>query len=69
MKLFFELLPTIVCIAVLAIFIFLFNACTASDWNDGECPDCHEEYELVGVTSYSKFYYCDRCGKEVQRMW
>lgn len=68
MKLFFELLPTIVCIAVLAIFIFLFNACTASDWNDGECPDCHERYEFVGVSRYTKHYACDRCGKEVTRM-
>lgn len=62
-----DFLPIIVCIVVLGIFTFLLNACTASDWNDGECPNCHERYELVGVSRYTKYYACDGCGKEVKR--
>lgn len=53
---------------VLFAFSIIFNACTSLDWNGGECPDCHERYELVGVSRYTKHYACDRCGKEVARM-
>jgi hypothetical protein len=51
----------------LVFFMLVCNACTASDWNDGECPKCHERYELVGVSRYKKYYACDSCGKEVAR--
>lgn len=56
-------------IGILFAIAILTNACTASDWNDGECPKCHESYELVGVGRYTKYYSCNECGKEVQRMW
>ena len=60
-----DFLPIIVCIVVVGIVAFLCNA--SSDWNDGECPQCHEKYELVGVSRYTKYYVCDNCGKEVKR--
>ena len=54
-------------IGILFTVTILINACTATDWNDGKCPKCHERYELAGVSRYTKYYVCDSCGKEVER--
>lgn len=57
----------IVLFALLILFMFGFNACTSSKWNDGVCPDCHTRYELRGVSKYMKYYSCPECGNEVER--
>lgn len=47
--------------------IFGFNACTASTWNNGICPNCNVRYELRGVSRGIKYYICSECGQEVSR--
>lgn len=54
-------------IALIILIIFGFNTCTASDWNDGECPKCEIRYEMRGVSRGLKYYACPDCGKEVER--
>lgn len=43
------------------------NACTAKEWNNGTCPDCHTRYELRGVYKGTHYYACPDCGNEVHR--
>lgn len=45
------------------------NSCSASDWNDGICPNCNVRYELRGAAGdlHLKYYVCPECGKEVER--
>ena len=57
----------IICVALVIFIMIGFNTCTASRWNDGECPDCHEDYELRAVYSGMRYYACPDCGKEVSR--
>lgn len=57
----------IICFALVFAIIFGTNACTASEWNDGECPDCEVRYELRGASRGLKYYACPDCGKEVER--
>lgn len=55
-------------LCVLAVLILLgVNACTAHDWNDGICPECHTRYELRGASRGLKYYACPKCGNEVER--
>lgn len=58
----------VIILFTIAILIILgFNACTASEWNDGVCPECHMRYELRGVSRGMKYYSCPECGNEVER--
>ena len=57
----------IVLFALLFLFMLGFNACTASEWNDGVCPDCKVRYELRGASRCLKYYSCPKCGDEVER--
>ncbi len=60
-------LTIIICFALILFIIFTHNACTAQDWNDGECPKCEVRYELRGASRGLKYYSCPKCGKEVER--
>lgn len=62
-----SLIMIVVCIVLLITLVFGSNACTASEWNDGICPDCRVRYELRGVSDYRKYYVCPKCGREVNR--
>jgi hypothetical protein len=57
----------IICIALSLLIMFGFNACTASEWNRGVCPDCRTRYELRGVYKGTHYYACPDCGNEVAR--
>lgn len=64
-------LGSIICL-VISIIILLavmigINSCSSEEWNDGECPACHENYELRGVSKDLKYYSCPECGNEVER--
>lgn len=58
----------LIAIPFIALLIILgSNACTAKEWNDGVCPDCHVRYELRGVYKGTHYYACPDCGNEVDR--
>jgi hypothetical protein len=57
----------IICIALVIFITVGFNTCTASEWNDGECPKCHEDYVLRGGHDGLRYYSCPKCGNEVSR--
>lgn len=57
----------IICIVALFVIMFGTNACSSSDWNNGNCPNCEVRYELRGVSRDLKYYSCPNCGKEVER--
>ena len=61
-------LKTIIVLIIL-IFLIMFghNACTATVWNNGFCPNCETRYELRAASKYSKYYACPDCGFEVKR--
>lgn len=56
-------------IGILVILVMGTNSCSASDWNDGICPNCNVRYELRGAAGdlHLKYYVCPECGKEVKR--
>lgn len=56
-------------IGILVLLVIGTNSCSASDWNDGICPDCGVRYELRGAAGdlHLKYYVCPECGKEVER--
>ena len=54
-------------IALIFIIMFGVNACSSTDWNDGECPKCDIRYEMRGVSRGLKYYVCPECGTEVER--
>ena len=57
-------------IAIIGIIVFIItavNSCSASDWNNGICPDCGVRYELRGLSQGLSAYACPECGKEVRR--
>lgn len=54
-------------ICVMFSLMFMTNACSASKWNGGICPDCEIRYELGGVYRGLKYYFCPECGLEVER--
>ncbi len=54
-------------IALIFIIMFGTNACSSTDWNDGECSDCDVRYEMRGVSRGLKYYVCPECGNEVER--
>ena len=60
-------LSIILALGLVILLTFGTNACSASTWNDGVCPDCETRYELRGVSRGYKYYSCPECGQEVQR--
>lgn len=60
-------LSIIIGIALVFFIMFGVNACSAEDWNQGECPECETKYELRGASRGLKYYACPECGKEVER--
>jgi hypothetical protein len=60
-------LSLIISIILILLLTFCANSCTASDWNDGICPDCDIRYELKAAYKQLKYYACPHCGKEVRR--
>jgi predicted RNA-binding Zn-ribbon protein involved in translation (DUF1610 family) len=56
-------------ISLLGFLMLATNSCSASDWNDGICPNCNVRYELRGAAGdlHLKYYVCPECGKEVER--
>lgn len=57
----------IIILALALLILFTHNACTASEWNNGRCPDCNTRYELRGVHKCIHYYACPKCGNEVSR--
>lgn len=57
----------IICVVLLLSIFFGTNACTAEEWNDGQCPKCHVRYELRAVNDGLRYYACPTCGNEVER--
>ena len=62
-----SLATILICIGLMFLIIFGTNACSASTWNDGICPDCEVRYELRGASKGLKYYACPECGQEVER--
>lgn len=56
-------------VGILVLIVVGTNSCSASDWNDGICPNCNVRYELRGAAGdlHLKYYVCPECGKEVER--
>ena len=63
----YNLLTILACVAICFGIMFLVNACSSSDWNDGVCPNCEVRYELSGASRGLKYYSCPKCGQEVER--
>lgn len=57
----------LICIVLIIVIAIGYNTCTASEWNDGECPKCHQTYVLRGVHDGVRYYSCPKCGNEVSR--
>lgn len=57
----------IICVAMLLVVMFGLNTCTASEWNEGVCSKCHEDYVLRGANDGIRYYSCPKCGNEVER--
>ena len=55
------------CILIVVFLITTVNSCSASDWNNGICPNCEVRYELRGLSQGLSAYACPECGKEVRR--
>lgn len=65
----FSIFMLFVAIGILVLLVVDINSCSASDWNDGICPNCNVRYELRGAAGdlHLKYYVCPECGKEVER--
>lgn len=65
----FSIFAVLFGIGILVLLVIGTNSCSASDWNDGICPDCNVRYELRGAAGdlHLKYYACPECGKEVER--
>lgn len=63
----------VLCILAVIVIVFVFavegisNAITESEWNNGICNTCMEQYELRAVNYGAKYYACPECGNEVKR--
>lgn len=55
------------CVLIVIFLITAVNSCSASDWNNGICPNCEVRYELRGYSQGISAYACPECGKEVRR--
>lgn len=65
----FSVFMLFVAVGILVLLVVGTNSCSASDWNDGICPNCNVRYELRGAAGdlHLKYYVCPECGKEVER--
>lgn len=65
----FSVFVILAVIGILVLVVVGTNSCSASDWNDGICPNCNVRYELRGAAGdlHLKYYVCPECGKEVER--
>ena len=64
------LIPSIVLALIIAVVMSLRFTNDNTEWNDGKCPKCSIEWELVdieksrhGLTHY--YYKCNECGKTI----
>jgi hypothetical protein len=57
----------LICLVLALLLIFISQACTAQEWNNGKCPKCNVRYELRGVYKGTYYYACPDCGNEVSR--
>lgn len=55
------------CFLIAVFIVIAVNSCSASDWNNGICPNCEVRYELRGPSQGLDTYACPECGKEVRR--
>lgn len=63
----YDIVVIIGCILIVIFLITTVNSCSASDWNNGICPNCEVRYELRGLSQGLSAYACPECGKEVRR--
>lgn len=63
----YDIVVIIGCILIVIFLITTVNSCSASDWNNGICPNCEVRYELRGYSQGISAYACPECGKEVRR--
>lgn len=63
----YDIVVIIGCILIVIFLITTVNSCSASDWNNGICPNCEVRYELRGYSQRISAYACPECGKEVRR--
>lgn len=63
----FEIICFVITIALLLAIMVGFNGCTASEWNNGVCPNCRVDYELEAVYKGLRYYECPKCHREVER--
>lgn len=61
------MLEIVVLIGICILIVIGVNSCSASDWNNGICPNCEVRYELRGMSNGLRAYVCPNCGKEVFR--
>lgn len=54
-------------IGICILMVIGINSCSATDWNDGICPNCEVRYELRGHSQGISACACPKCGKEVHR--
>lgn len=47
--------------------VFVCNSCVQEKWNDGVCPNCNVNYNLIGVNGGINHYICPNCHEEVTR--
>lgn len=62
-----DMLEIVVLIGICILIVIGVNSCSASDWNNGVCPNCEVRYELRGMSNGLRAYVCPNCGKEVFR--
>ena len=63
----YDIVVIIDCILIVIFLITTVNSCSASDWNNGICPNCEVRYELRGYSQGLSAYACPECGKEVRK--
>lgn len=56
-----------ICVVLMFLVMLGVNACSATEWNDGYCPDCNVKYELCAAYEGLRYYACPECGNEVER--
>lgn len=62
-----DIFQIIVPIGLCILMVLGVNSCSASDWNNGVCPNCGVRYELRGISNGISAYVCPECGKEVRK--
>lgn len=62
-----DILGIVALIGICILIVIGVNSCSASDWNNGICPNCEVRYELRGYSQGISAYDCPKCGKEIHR--